>query len=1019
MARLRSVLVSGLLAAGVNAQNYDGSGRAEDAFSWVQPKNTTILGQYGHSPEVPRNNATGAGWEDAFVKAKEFVSKLTLEEKALMVTGTPGPCVGNIPAIERVGFNGLCLQDGPLAIRVADYASVFQAGVSAASSWDKKLLYERGLAMGQEFKAKGAHILLGPVAGPLGRSAYSGRNWEGFSPDPYLTGVAMEETIMGHQDAGVQATPKHFIGNEQEVMRNPTFVKNGYIGEVKTEALSANMDDRTMHELYLWPFANAVHAKASSMMCSYQRLNGSYGCQNSKTLNGILKQELGFQGYVMSDWGATHSGVAAINAGQDMDMPGGIGQYGMTFTKSFFGGNLTKAVTNGTLDETRVDDMIHRIMAPYFWLSQDRKDFPTIDPSGADLSTFSPKKTWFREFNLTGERSRDVRGNHGDLIRKHGAESTVLLKNKNNALPLQKPKSIAIFGNDAGYPTQGFLNQKDYEFGTLVAGGGSGTGRLTYIVTPLDAINARAKKDGSLVQTWLNNTLIATSNVTDLWIPTPPEVCLVFLKTWAEEAADREHLSVDWHGDDVVKSVAKSCNNTIVVTHSSGINTLPWADHPNVTAILAAHFPGQESGNSLVDLLYGDVNPSGRLPYTIAFNGTDYNAPPTTAVNTTGKEDWQSWFDEKLEIDYRYFDAKNISVRYEFGFGLSYSTFEISDISAEPIASDITAQPEDRPVQPGGNPALWEGIYNVTISLANTGKVDGATVPQLYVTFPESTPAGTPPKQLRGFEKVFLKAGEKKSVGFELMRRDLSYWDIISQKWVIPEGEFTIRVGFSSRDLKQEKKITVTSLFMPQGANLTSIAVSDKMDLPHEIRWEECPPELQETAREVALLFNGQNPDNEPVPDPLPPVYLFSNSSVEVGYFRCNLPFEPSIFKSDSRKRKAKAYLMVKRYGEKDIGFLWCDAGGNAVDKQFIKKIKGFDLARLKKELTEKYNEREEVIVRSYNERLAITIARRMIVKFAARGTDGVTPPVIDEVDRMDGKMMEAVFSNVDDPEWN
>ncbi|KAM0346671.1 hypothetical protein ACHAPU_005383 [Fusarium lateritium] len=809
MASLRSVLVSGLLAATANAQAYDAGDRSDEAFSWVQPKNTTILGQYGHSPSFPANNATGKGWEDAFVKAQEFVSQLTLEEKADMVTGTPGPCVGNIIAIPRLGFNGLCLHDGPLSIRVADYASVFPAGVSAAASFDKSLLYQRGLAMGQEFKAKGAHILLGPVAGPLGRSAYSGRNWEGFSPDPYLTGVAMEKTINGHQDAGVQATAKHFIGNEQEVMRNPTFVKDGYVSEVEQEALSSNMDDRTMHELYLWPFANAAHAKAASFMCSYQRLNGSYGCQNSKILNGILRDELGFQGYVMSDWGATHSGVAAIESGLDMDMPGGIGSYGTNFKAgSFFGGNVTRAVTNGTLEETRVDDMILRIMAPYFWLGQD-KDYPSVDESSADLNTFSPRSTWLREFNFTGERSRDVRGNHGDLIRKQGAESTVLLKNKKNVLPLGKPKSIAVFGNDAGDPTEGFYNQKDYEFGTLVAGGGSGTGRLTYIVSPLTAINARAKQDGTLVQNWLNNTLVATSNVTDLWIPKQPDVCLVFLKTWAEEAADREHLSVDWDGDDVVMSVAKSCNNTIVVTHSSGINTLPWADHPNVTAILAAHFPGQESGNSIVDLLYGEVNPSGRLPYTIAFNGTDYNAPPTTAINTTGMEDWQSWFDEKLEIDYRYFDAKNISVRYEFGFGLSYSTFEISDISAEPLSDDITAAPEALPVQPGGNPALWENLYNVTVSVSNTGKVDGATVPQLYVSFPESAPSGTPPKQLRGFEKVFLEAGESKDVSFELMRRDLSYWDIVSQQWVIPEGEFTIRVGFSSRDLKEETKVTL------------------------------------------------------------------------------------------------------------------------------------------------------------------------------------------------------------------
>ncbi|KAF4977295.1 hypothetical protein FZEAL_6183 [Fusarium zealandicum] len=810
MANLKSLLLSGLLASVANAQAYDPSERGEDGFRYVQPKNTTILGPYGHSPAfLPSPNATGSGgWEEAFAKAQKFVSQLTIEEKADMVTGQPGPCVGNIVAIPRLGFNGLCLHDGPLSIRVADYASVFSAGVSAASTWDKNILYERGLAMGREFKAKGAHVALSPVAGPLGRSAYSGRNWEGFSPDPYLTGVAMEMTIRGHQDAGVQATAKHFIGNEQETQRNPTYDPNGTVTDVIQEALSANIDDRTMHEIYLWPFANAVHAKCASFMCAYQRLNGSYACENSKALNGILKEELGFQGYVMSDWGAVHSGVASIEGGLDANFPGGLGPYGTVFEAgSFFGGNVTLAVNNGTLDESRVDDMVIRIMTPYYWLGQD-KDFPTVDPSSADLNTFSPKSTWVREYNLTGESSRDVRGNHGELIRKHGAEATILLKNEKNALPLKAPKSIAVFGNDAGDDVLGFYNQKDFEYGTLVAGGGSGTGRLTYLVSPLAAINARARKDNALVQQWLNNTLIATSNVTDLWIPKTPDVCLVFLKTWAEEAADREHLDVDWHGNEVVESVAKACNNTIVVTHSSGINTLPWADHPNVTAILAAHYPGQESGNSIVDILYGDVNPSGKLPYTIAYNGSDYNAPPTTAVNTTGVYDWQSWFEEKLEIDYRYFDAQNISVRYEFGFGLSYSTFELSSIKAEPLAENIASKPEAQPISPGGNPALWESVYNVSVSVANTGRVDGATVAQLYVTFPDSTPEGTPPKQLRGFEKVFLAAGEKQTLGFELMRRDVSYWDIVSQEWLIPSGEFVLSVGFSSRDLKEVARIT-------------------------------------------------------------------------------------------------------------------------------------------------------------------------------------------------------------------
>lgn len=224
--------------------------------------------------------------------------------------------MGNIAPIPRLEFSGLCLQDGPLAIRQAVYASVFSAGLSAAASWDRALVNERGVLMAKEFREKGSHVILGPVVGPLGRSPFGGRNWEGFSPDAYLSGVLVEESVLGIQSTGVQACTKHYIMNEQEIQRNPSNVDG-----VTIEAISSNVDDRTMHETYLWPFANALKAGTASIMCSYQRINGSYGCQNSKALNGLLKEELGFQGYVMSDWGGTRSGIPAIEAGLDMNMP--------------------------------------------------------------------------------------------------------------------------------------------------------------------------------------------------------------------------------------------------------------------------------------------------------------------------------------------------------------------------------------------------------------------------------------------------------------------------------------------------------------------------------------------------------------------------------------------------------------------------------------------------------------------------------------------------------------------------
>ncbi|PSS00679.1 beta-glucosidase-related glycosidase [Coniella lustricola] len=804
-----SLLLSALLLPAVKGE----------AFSHVQPLNTTILGQYGYvDPVYPSPNATGVGgWSDALAKAQAFVNELTLAEKSQMVTGVPGPCVGNILAIDRLGFPGLCLQDGPLAIRVASYASVFSAGVSAAASWDRDLMYERGYAMGEEFRGKGAHIYLGPVAGPLGRSGYAGRNWEGFAADPYLTGVAMEQTITGVQDTGVQSCAKHFVAYEQETQRNPTYPyvdlndNNISVTAVTQEAVSSNVDDRTLHEIYAWPFANAVHAGVSSLMCSYNRINGSYACQNSKTLNGLLKTELGFQGYVMSDWGGTHSGMASIESGLDMNMPGDLGSYGDAWgSGSFFGGNVTTAVNNGTLDVSRLDDMILRIMTPYYLHGQD-SGYPGVDPSGGLLNTFSPVDVWRNTFNMTGEYNVDVRGNHSQLIRQHGAAGTVLLKNTNNALPLKAPKLIAVFGNDASFPDAGMYTNGATFYGNQYVGGGSGTGRATFVSTPLNAIIERSSQDNAYVQFFLNNTYVIDSEMPDLWIPAQPDVCLVFVKTYAEEGADRTTLDLDWDASDMVDSVAKYCNNTVVVSHSSGINMLPFADNDNVTAILAAHYPGEESGHAIVDVLYGDVNPSGHLPYTIAYNSTDYNAPPTTAVQTNGTEDWQAWFDEELEIDYRYFDANNISVRYEFGFGLSYTTFELANIASEALGANFTSAPPAEAILPGGNPALWESLYNVTVSVSNTGALSGAAVPQLYITFPDSAPAGTPPKQLRGFDKITLSPNETQTVSFELMRRDISYWDIISQEWLIPSGDIGISVGFSSRDLRVSTTIAPVS----------------------------------------------------------------------------------------------------------------------------------------------------------------------------------------------------------------
>lgn len=354
--------------------------------------------------------------------------------------------------------------------------------------------------------------------------------------------------------------------------------------------------------------------------------------------------------------------------------------------------------------------------------------------------------------------------------------------------------------------------------------GGSGAARLSYLVPPLDAIKARAAQDGTLVQYILNNTILSSparvrNRADGLGFVLPvPEVCLVFLKTWASEGVDRLSLEADWNSTAVVNNVASYCNNTIVVTHSAGLNVLPWSNNPNVTAILAAHLPGQETGNSLVDILYGAINPSGKLPYTIALNASDYNfAAVTNSTELQETEDpnlWQSNFTEGLLIDYRHFDYYNQSVLYEFGYGLSYTTFNLSGFSFQSSVPEgsISPRPPQAPTRPGGNPTLWSVLYVANVTVTNTGDIAGAAVPQLYLSLPPTIEGNPTPVQiLRGFDKIFIRPGESANVQFHLTRRDLSYWDTTLQDWVIPSGSIGVKVGFSSRDLKLQDQVTVVS----------------------------------------------------------------------------------------------------------------------------------------------------------------------------------------------------------------
>ncbi|KAI3336217.1 glycoside hydrolase family 3 protein [Ustulina deusta] len=750
-------------------------------------------------------------WSESLAKASDFVSQLTLSEKIGIVSGgyltSPLPCIGSIGAISRLDFDGICFSDGPSGVSRSDGVSAFPAGITVAATWDRDLMYRRAVAIGEEFRAKGSHVALGPSAGPIGRHARGGRNWEGFGPDPYLAGVAMNASVMGLQSAGVQASSKHIAANEQETQRTST-TSNGSV----IEAISSNVDDRTLHELYLWPFANAVKAGTSTIMCSYNRVNGNYSCANSDLLTKFLKDELAFPGYVLSDWYATHGTENFANAGLDIEMPGNISSLA---GPSYFGDALLEAVNEGLVAEERLDDMVKRVMAPYFRLGQDQ-DFPTVDPANGPVFAIlqyghqSPLLASYPEVD-----SRDVRGDHADVIREIGSAGTVLLKNIDGTLPLKNITNVGIFGNDADYPTIGSVfrdinnHPEGYEYGTFATGGGSGNVRYTDLITPLEAVQDYVKGYGGRVQIVLDNDQLAQGGFNTVY-PTP-DACLLFLKAYATEGADRASIDLQFNATKAVESTAAVCSNTIVVVHGPGVVLMPWADNENVTAILSAHYPGEQTGNSIVDVLWGAVEPSGRLPYTLPKTLSDYGPDVVESPESPASEGWQSNFTEGQAIDYRHFDSADISPQYEFGFGLGYTTFDMSATLEVRLIGNISPVADNSMgIEPGGLVDLWSPVADATVEVTNIGNITGLAVPQLYVSFPQdTTPKGTPVKVLRGFSKVALDAGETRSVHFSLMRRDLSFWDSDGTEWVIPKGNFTFLAGFSSRDLRSRVITTV------------------------------------------------------------------------------------------------------------------------------------------------------------------------------------------------------------------
>ena len=607
-------------------------------------------------------------------------------------------------------------------------------------------------------------------------------------------------------------------------------------------------------------------------MCSYNQVNNSYACQNSHAINYLLKGELDFQGFLVSDWQGQHSGVGSALAGLDLTMPGDTL---FNSGQSYWGPNLTVAVLNGTIPQWRLDDMAVRIIAAWYYVGRDNTSIP-INFDSWTLDTYGYQHFFAKEgYTLINEHV-DVRQEHANLIRQIGSASTVLLKNTNNALPLTgKEKSTAVFGEDAGSNPYGPNGCPDRgcDNGTLGMAWGSGSANFPYLVTPETAIQNEVLSNHGVFQSITDD--YAALQIQQL--ASQASVAIVFANADSGEGyisvdgneGDRNNITL-WKGGDVlIQNVSALCNNTIVVIHSTGPVLLGnYSSNPNITAILWAGVPGEQSGNSIADILYGRVNPGAKLPFTLAETREDYGTDLLYMPNN-GKAAPQIAFTEGVFIDYRALDRAGVTPVYEFGYGLSYTTFSYSNLQVKTVLgmngtyTPITGSTPPAPTYgtianntadyqfpsnlsfvpyyiypylnstdlktaanssdygdnsnvplnsqnsssqpllpaggaPGGNPELYDVLYEVTATITNTGSIAGEEVPQLYISL------GGPydPKVvLRNFKRLSIQPGTSATFTADITRRDISNWDTVAQNWAISSYPKTIYVGSSSRKL--------------------------------------------------------------------------------------------------------------------------------------------------------------------------------------------------------------------------
>lgn len=676
---------------------------------------------------------------------------MTLQEKASLCSGAD---YWHTKAVERLNIPSVMVSDGPHGLRTqspdADRADInksikavcFPTACATACSFDRQLIYRMGEALGDECRAEKVGVLLGPAVN-IKRTPLCGRNFEYFSEDPYLTGELAANFIKGVQSRGAGTSLKHFCANNQEERRM---------------TVSAEVDERTLREIYLAGFETAVkQASPWTVMCSYNKVNGTYTSENRKLLTEILRDEWGFDGLVMSDWGAVNDRVKGVAAGLDLEMPssGGIND-----------AEIVKAVENGTLSEQELDTAVERVL------------------NLIELCTAHPESDGTPQWESDHE-----------LARRIECESMVLLKNEDSVLPLNRKDKIAFIGPFAETPR--YQGGGSSHINSIRVTGALETARKITKVTYAQGFSISEDTDSPEL---LDEAVRIASEA---------DVAVVFagLPEYMEsEGFDRKHMRLPDCQNRLIQAVAQVQPNTVVVLHNGSPVEMPWVHQ--VKGLLELYLGGEAVGAATADVLFGDKNPSGRLAETIPLKLSDN--PSYLFYPGEGNV---SEYREGIFVGYRYYDKKEVEVQFPFGYGLSYTAFEYSELNLN--RSEIN-----------------DGeTLTVTVKVKNTGNCPGKEVVQLYVK-DNQTGAIRPVKELKGFEKVSLIPGEEKTVGFHLDRRAFAYYNVEAHDWCVQNGTFEILIGASSADIRLSAAVRVKAEPPVKQKFTLNSTLGDLMDCP-------------------------------------------------------------------------------------------------------------------------------------------------------------------------------------------